>query len=392
MAYALPRWRATAWLLRAGKDVPEEIRGALIRNLYGTLPIFAGGVLNTIAVSLLIWWRNPSAAFQFWLIAEVAGSLIRVSVLIADRRAAAEGRPTSTDLYIWLGVLWAASMGYGAFISMLSGDWIAATLACLSAAAMTGGISFRNFAAPRLVAVMILLSLGPCAVAALISGESILLIVALQIPFYLVSMTIAAFRLNRMLVATMRAERDNRHRARHDDLTSLLNRNGLQQAFDDLTATAGLRHQALLYLDLDGFKAVNDRFGHAAGDDLLRAVADRLRAVTAPFDTIARIGGDEFIILTPRDPESAFQLGRTLVSAIAGQSFAADTDGGIGVSVGIAVSPHGAADLQALMGRADTALYRAKTTGAGCLLEGPPPPTTRTEGAPWASALRHGRA
>ena len=393
MAYALPRWRPTDWLLKAGKDVPEEIRGALIQNLYGTLPIFAGGVLNTIAVSLLIWWRNPSAAFQFWLIAEVACCLARVSVLIADRQAAAKGRRTATDLYIWLGVLWAASVGYGAFISVLSGDWIAATLACLSAAAMVGGISFRNFAAPRLVAVMILLSLGPCAVAAVLSGEAILLIVALQIPFYLVSMTIAAFRLNRMLVATMRAERDNRHRARHDDLTSLLNRNGLQQAFDGLMATPGLRHQALLYLDLDGFKAVNDRFGHAAGDDLLGAVADRLRAVTAPFDIIARIGGDEFIILTPRDPESALQLGRSLVSAIAGQSFAAGTDGsGIGVSIGIAVSPHGVADLQTLMGRADAALYRAKTTGAGCLLEGPAPPASQAEGTPWASAFRRGRA
>jgi diguanylate cyclase (GGDEF)-like protein len=257
---------------------------------------------------------------------------------------------------------------------------------------MVGGISFRNFAAPRLVAVMILLSLGPCAVAAVLSGEAILLIVALQIPFYLVSMTIAAFRLNRMLVATMRAERDNRHRARHDDLTSLLNRNGLQRAFDSLVATPGLRHQALLYLDLDGFKAVNDRFGHAAGDDLLRAVADRLRALTAPFDTIARIGGDEFVIITPRDPESASHLGRTLVSAFAGQSFATGADG-IGVSIGIATSPHGAADLEAMMGRADTALYRAKTTGVGCLLEGPAPPAPQPEAAPRAAApLRRGRA
>src|SRR3546814_10525043 len=78
------------------------------------------------------------------------------------------------------------------FISVLSGDWVAATLACLSSAAMVGGIAFRNFAAPRLVALMILLSLGPCAVGGAMSGQPILLVATFQIPFYLVSMTIAA--------------------------------------------------------------------------------------------------------------------------------------------------------------------------------------------------------
>src|SRR3546814_3194148 len=105
-------------------------------------------------------------------------------------------------------------------------------------------------------------------------------------------MTIAAFRLNRMLVATMRAEQANRHRARHDDLTCLLNRNGLQQAFDRMMAT-NVQQCALLYLDLDGFKGVNDRLGHAAGDDLLKAIADELRTMVGSLDVVARIGGDE---------------------------------------------------------------------------------------------------
>jgi diguanylate cyclase (GGDEF)-like protein len=269
---------------------------------------------------------------------------------------------------------------------MRSGDWVAATLACLSAAAMVGGISFRNFAAPRLVAVMILLSLGPCAVAGILSGQRALWIVALQIPFYLISMTIAAFRLNRMLVATLRAERDNRHRAHHDDLTALLNRNGLQQAYNALAAAPGQRHHALLYLDLDGFKAINDRFGHAAGDDILRTVASRLRTLAAPSDIIARIGGDEFILLTPREPESALQFGRKIVSSIGG------TDDGLGVSIGIAVSARGADDLQALMGRADAALYQAKATGVGCLLEGAAPPHVADGTTLWPPARRRGHA
>src|SRR3546814_3859939 len=73
-----------------------------------------------------------------------------------------------------------------------------------------------------------------------------------------------ALPIYRMLVATMRAEQANRHRARHDDLTCLLNRNGLQQAFDRMMAT-NVQQCALLYLDLDGFKGVNDRLGHEIG-------------------------------------------------------------------------------------------------------------------------------
>src|SRR3546814_3278661 len=105
-------------------------------------------------------------------------------------------------------------------------------------------------------------------------------------------MTIAAFRLNRMLVATMRAEPANRHRARHDDLTCLLNRNGLQQAFDRMMAT-NVQQCALLYLDLDGCKGVNDRLGHAAGDDLLKPTDENLRTSVGSLDVGPLNGGDE---------------------------------------------------------------------------------------------------
>lgn len=92
-------------------------------------------------------------------------------------------------------------------------------LASLSAAAMVGGICFRNFGAPRLAGTMILLSLGPIIPGAAFAGEPLFYIVYLQVPMYLAAMTAAAFRLNRMLITTMRAERENSHRAHHDALT-----------------------------------------------------------------------------------------------------------------------------------------------------------------------------
>ena len=363
--YSLPKWRFNRWLAYPGQDVPVDMRKELLRGLHGTVPIFAGGVFNTIAVSSLVAARNAQPIFIIWLLLEVLLCVARLALLIVSNRAVREGRRTPTDLSMLLSVCWSAGVGYGTFISVLSGDWVAATLACLSAAAMVGGICFRNFGAPRLVGVMILLSLGPCAIASALSGEPILLVVALQIPFYLFSMTTAAFRLNRLLLATMLAERENDHRARHDVLTGLRNRAGLEgqvKLWAEQDEHSGL---ALFYLDLDGFKSVNDRYGHAAGDALLVAVADRLRRAVGAAGIVARIGGDEFIIVTRhRDPHSAQLFADRMILEVAGAPYAVDDHVvTVGASAGIALSADCAADLPDLLQQADAALYQAKSIG-----------------------------
>lgn len=373
--YSLPRWRLTRWLTDAGTDVPADIRVALIGSLYGTLPIFAGGVINTMAVSFLIALRIPTLPFMLWCGFELACCLVRLAVLIVARRRALKGLPTPTDLYILLGVAWAGGVGYGTFISLTSGDWVVATLACLSSAAMVGGICFRNFGAPRLAALMIALTLGACCFAAPFLGEPIMLIVFMQIPFYLFSMTIAGYKLNAMLVSTMRAERESEFHARHDMLTGLTNRSGLVKALDARFAReAGQRRLALIYLDLDGFKAVNDTHGHMAGDRLLQLVAERLRSMVRSGDLAARIGGDEFIVLS--DQTETVQLlgfGDRLIREI---SVPYELDNRskvtVGASVGIALAPDHGTDMPSLLSAADMALYQAKSTGKSRCVIAPP--------------------
>lgn len=359
--FSLPRWRPIRWLTDAGPDVPQEIRAALIRSLYGTLPIFAGGVLNTLAVSTLVAYRMPRPEFLLWCALEYTICLARFVVLIVAQRAAGERRRTPTDLYILLGLAWAGSVGYGTFISLVSGDWVVATLACLSAAAMVGGISFRNFGAPRLAGAMIVLTLGSCCLAAPFTGEPLLLITFLQIPFYLASMSVAGFRLNKMLIATMRAERESAFRAMHDSHTGLRNRAGLAEVI--AARSHGLA--ALLYLDLDGFKAVNDTHGHGIGDRLLQAVADRLRAGTRAGDVVARLGGDEFVIVTDLlAPAALTAFSATLMGEISTPyDLGLEHPVTIGVSIGIALAPEHGTDLDSLLGAADTALYEAKALG-----------------------------
>jgi diguanylate cyclase (GGDEF)-like protein len=368
LVYSLPRWRATRWLADAGRDVPEDIRVALIGSLYGTLPIFAGGVINTILVALVCAARVQEPLFFAWLGLEISICLVRLSVVIHANRAARQGRRTYTDHYMALGLFWAASVGYGTFISIASGDWVVATLACLSAAAMVGGICFRNFGAPRLACAMILLSLGPCCLGAALAGEPILLLSLFQIPFYLVSMGMASWKLNQLLVSTIKAERDNAYRARHDALTGLYNRAGLAGAVERKWPDAGgpTQRLALLFLDLDGFKGINDSFGHAAGDHLLELVAERLKGTLASGDVAARVGGDEFVILTDAlDALGVLRLAQRLISEVAGQPFRLE-DGSlvdVGVSVGIAFAPEHGEDFAALLAAADAALYQAKSKG-----------------------------
>jgi len=372
--FSLPKWRLTHWLTDPGQDIPLDLRQALIASLFGTLPIFIGGVVNTVLVAGLVAIQQPHMVFVSWFAFEVLLCVLRTYVIIFAFRAVAEGRETPTDLYIVLAVLWALGVGYGTFISLLSGDWVVATLACLSSAAMMGGICFRNYAAPRLATAMIVLSFGPACLGAVLSGEPIMLLTALQIPFYLFAMGKAVYRLNAMLVRTMLAERDNDHRARHDMLTGLSNRSGLTAVLEQQweMVQQGRQRVALLYLDLDGFKAINDNHGHTAGDTLLRMVGDRLSNLLRSADLAARIGGDEFVVLLQNvGPTEAMRLSERLIEEVSAPYLVDGHEVVIGTSIGIASTQSGVASPDQLLKHADLALYEAKSQGRGtcCFFE-----------------------
>lgn len=370
LKFSLPGWRLTRWLTHAGHGTPADIRAALLASLFGTLPIFAGGVINTVLISGIVAWRRPEPLYLSWLILELALAAVRVMVLRSALRAARHGGNTHTDVYILLALLWAFSVGYGVFVTFLNGDWLSATLAGVSCGAMAGGICFRNYGAPRLVAAMIFLSLGPMCLGALFTGEAVTAIVFIQIPFYLVSMSIASHRLNRILVSTMLSERENDRRASEDVLTGLANRAGLQSALERICS--GTREHdtpaALLYMDMDDFKIINDTHGHAAGDQVLKTIADRMRGMLRVDDVAARMGGDEFIVLvTGIDAPAALRLGEHLLQDVSHPIALADgTRVSVGLSIGISIISRNNRDAQAALDAADAALYRAKAQGGRC--------------------------
>jgi diguanylate cyclase (GGDEF)-like protein/PAS domain S-box-containing protein len=152
--------------------------------------------------------------------------------------------------------------------------------------------------------------------------------------------------------------------AHHDALTSLPNRGHFNVRVDqEIAALTPGKRLAVLCLDLDRFKEVNDLFGHSAGDKVLQTVASRITAVLGERHMVARLGGDEFAVLMPdvANPAAASRLAESILEALRASGDTPETN--IATSIGIAFCPDDATDRQSLLTYADTALYRAKTEG-----------------------------
>jgi diguanylate cyclase (GGDEF)-like protein len=165
-----------------------------------------------------------------------------------------------------------------------------------------------------------------------------------------------------------RATEALRHQAMHDALTDLPNRILLHQRLREaiVVAEAEGNSLALLLLDLDRFKEINDTFGHQYGDRLLQQVGPRLRTTLGAADTVARLGGDEFAVLLPaRNPEDAVQLAQQLLQVLRAPFILGEYRFEVGASIGIVASPAHGTDAENLLRCADVAMYVAKTSRSG---------------------------
>jgi diguanylate cyclase (GGDEF)-like protein len=185
----------------------------------------------------------------------------------------------------------------------------------------------------------------------------------------MMSLAVGAFhRAVQGLLLEVAQQRDEiEHLATHDKLTGLpllrLVAHRAEMALEHARRTG--EKVAVMFVDLDGFKAVNDDFGHEAGDHVLAQVATRLRACVRASDTAARVGGDEFMVVLVglRDAEAAGQIADGIVEAVSQPIAFASTTLTVGASVGIALFPDHAQDTNALRRVADQAMYRVKRAG-----------------------------
>lgn len=158
-----------------------------------------------------------------------------------------------------------------------------------------------------------------------------------------------------------------RQRSMRDSLTGVQNRVGAIAAIDSYVGAAVPAEFALLFIDLDGFKKINDAYGHATGDAILKGVASRLQAELRDADVICRLGGDEFVcvLAPPVSPDQTYVIAARLRKALAAPYTLAGDTFVVGCSMGVSLYPQHATTSETLLARADSAMYAAKAAGGG---------------------------
>jgi diguanylate cyclase (GGDEF)-like protein len=164
-----------------------------------------------------------------------------------------------------------------------------------------------------------------------------------------------------------------RHEAAHDSLTGLPNRTALRLRLSELLRAPTAGHLAVLLMDLDDFKSINDTLGHHHGDALLQHVADLLRAAVPADALVSRLGGDEFAVVVPDvvDHDGALTISEELLAALRSPVTVDGIRLEVGASLGIAIAPEHANDVASLLRHADMAMYQAKNTHRGIAMFDP---------------------
>lgn len=343
------------WIAEVGNELPDPVQQRLRSYFFTSKVALVVGAINTIAVATVAYIRTDNPVFAAIALADLLLLIIRVVLL---RRTNA-----SSGLLFASGLLWAGLLGATSALVVTTADVAMSIVALASGLGAIAGILGRNFAARRYAMMqVIIIDLSYKISFTCVYPEFLPLILLQTVMFLLMNWAIV----NQHRASTIQAiqgEMESRRQSVTDPLTGLTNRRGLEEAFDALHATG--QRPSLFYLDLDGFKQVNDRLGHGTGDIVLREVARRLRGAVGPDETVCRLGGDEFLVLAARiDRRAAQRLGERIIAAIAAPFEIDDNiSAKIGISIGIAED---GPNLAAMMLRADQALYASKTSGKGC--------------------------
>lgn len=265
---------------------------------------------------------------------------------------------------VLLGVCQAA-MTWEAFLHGTTDETLTVVAICM---AYTSGLAGRVAVYPQIGLATGAVVLGSLSLAFISLGTPQSVITGLMIPLYYVTLVKTLSQAHASFVHQVTTDREIRHMAHHDLLTDLPNRRMFDAQTQAALADANKAGtMAVLFLDLDRFKAVNDTFGHKMGDGLLVEVGRRLRACVREGDVLARFGGDEFAALQARcrGRQDAEALAERITTALRGPY---PIDGQvleIGVSIGLALYPEDGEDAETLLKNADVALYHAKDAGRG---------------------------
>ena len=342
------------------------MRRALLGELVTSPTVYLMGVFNALLVSGYAVIVLHQTIFLLFIVLDLVASVFICQAAFAASR----GRPAPTDRYLWTATGWSLQLGCMAFLAMRSNVPSLQLLAATLAMGLMGAACARQSAAPRWALFLMALIEIPLVTGAALTGTVWGAILVIQSPAYLFGSVLLIRRFQALAVSSLVARHEGLHNANHDKLTGVLNRAGFVQAMAARRQSMTSRF-VMFYLDLDGFKTVNDSLGQSAGDRLLAEVAGRIEAFLRSTDVIARLGSDEFLIVANDMPAAeAPNFAHALTRCISDLSY--DLGGSIpvdiGVSIGFACCPADGDNPDVLQSMADTALYEAKAAGTGMAL------------------------
>jgi diguanylate cyclase (GGDEF)-like protein len=359
--------RFSLWLLQPDEALTPAMRDALVTEIdISPFGIILAG-LNFVAIDLVYFWRDPKLVILVMALFAIMIGASRLAAVMSIRHGPLRLRSLASNIYLMTTLAWCLVQGVLAGLVMLT---VFSSLTAIAAAAVIsvqGGMVARNYAAPRLsLGIMAAFNL-PFYLGCVFSPDHWLLAVGAIIPSYVFAYWMTNQHFHQVAINSLNARSQSDFRACHDPLTGALNRFGLITALTNRIDVIGAP-LALFYLDLDGFKPINDRHGHAAGDALLRMVAERLRRVSRSTDNVARLGGDEFVIVVSGiSPAAAELFAARIISAITCEPYALSEtlSVDISVSVGFACAPADCTAVADLFAHADQSLNIAKSKGKG---------------------------
>lgn len=349
-----------------------NIRLELLKNFLSSLPQAVGISATTTIGAVVLAHRSGTAADVSMAVAFAMIGFWRVMVLLCyrRRRSTALTLASITPWYRWHSgglVAQAATLGIQTFNAFTGGDSAAALLALGFVMAFCAGACARLSMVPWVPITTGLLMFVPTIYGALGSSELPINLAGVFLICFVPVFVEATLYLHRLVVDRLLAVQDATHRASHDGLTGLANRTFFHHHLDLAChrQTTSAHQFMVFYLDLDGFKTINDQLGHAAGDLVLVEVADRLRLSTGTGDLVSRLGGDEFAILLEAEPHgsAARDLEDRLTRDIAAPIRLPMGVVTVGVSIGVARSSTHATTASEILVAADQAMYTAKARG-----------------------------
>lgn len=367
-------------MLISGQDKPrpasvsDAIYVEIVAALYETaVPILFAGIGLAIVGTITARQTGDTATAVLTALG-VVSSLVRMLDVGAYRRRIAGAPLTRAEAVVWErryaagSVIMAFLLGLFAARSLMLEDAICSVMAIGIGFGFGAGVVTRLSLRPA-IAIVDLGVIGiPIIVTAFLQKlDAPHIGLGLMMTIYMIGSFEMVRLARKSILNQMVLKQQYEQLSRTDPMTGLLNRSVLATDLMRVVAESGDRCVAVHAIDLDHFKAANDRFGHPVGDALLKQVGARLQGIAEQGDLIVRMGGDEFILAqkSAADRDDAERMARRIFEAVSAPYRIDEHDIVIGASIGVAMSPADGQSVEALLSRSDRALYHAKTQRGG---------------------------